>query len=258
MVGAYSEYGSYGRAENALIDPLGTGAVPHDNFAASGWNYAYKYDVPSQFFDWLAVKGKAPDSESGEAGPFLTPEALRSLRPTRSFIIPVKTTDPSGIRDTGNIFQANSSGGTATRVVTGATTSQRTGDQCALQWRSRGDRCRPKSLVRLQSAPDRQERSDQRRDPCAAHRDRTGRLQRNRSDRIPQINQARSVERTAVGAERRESSSADLKRQTTIKSSKGHSRAQVASVMATCSAAKAPTTRRRSCGGSRSASSGQL
>lgn len=64
-IGGYKEYGEYGRnfggAAKQAWQPLGVGAagLPGDDFAAQGYNYAYRYAVTSEFFDYLAVKQKA-------------------------------------------------------------------------------------------------------------------------------------------------------------------------------------------------------
>jgi type II secretory pathway component GspD/PulD (secretin) len=58
----YSDYGSLERVEVATFDPLGNIAASgpgRDMFQTSGRNYAYKYDVSSEFFDFLETKGKA-------------------------------------------------------------------------------------------------------------------------------------------------------------------------------------------------------
>ena len=116
-VGASAEHGGLGRQENSSFDPIGTGAqgLPKNNFTANGYNYAFRYDVSSAFFDFLAVKGKARVLNSMKLAALNTRPASLSAG-DQILYYAVKTSDPSGIRDTENPFQAN--GG---RVVVGTT-----------------------------------------------------------------------------------------------------------------------------------------
>jgi type II secretory pathway component GspD/PulD (secretin) len=111
--GAFAEHGSIKRAEN-----VATPALPRNNFTATGYNYAFRYDVPSAFFDFLAVKGKARVLNEAKLAALNTRPAELTAG-DQVLYYAVVTEDPSGIRDTGKPFQANKS-----RVVVGTTTQK--------------------------------------------------------------------------------------------------------------------------------------
>ena len=130
-VGAYSEYASFGDyATNAVIEPLGTGAngagsfasgLPRNNLDASGYNYAVNYNVPSAYFDFLQTKGKARILNQAKLAALNTWPASISAG-DQILYYPVSSSDPSGIRDSGNIYQANQGrfvGGTTNQFVSG-------------------------------------------------------------------------------------------------------------------------------------------
>lgn len=120
--GAFAEHGSLGHTENPQFDPIGSGAsgVPKDNFSARGYNYAFRYDVPSSFFDFLVVKGKARVMNEMKLAALNTRPASLSAG-DQVLYYAVETSDPSGIRNSGAPFQAN--GG---RVVVGTTNTAKT------------------------------------------------------------------------------------------------------------------------------------
>lgn len=58
--GAFSEYGSLNGGNGVPPQQFfGNPNIRNTNFQASGYNYAWNYTVPSAFFDFLTVKGKA-------------------------------------------------------------------------------------------------------------------------------------------------------------------------------------------------------
>ncbi len=115
--GAYTEYASYrsGKSENAglLPDPLGTGAngLPGNNFDAEGYNFASHYAVSSEFFDYLAVKGRASVLNNSRIS--ILNAATGSISSGDQFLVyaisePDGTDD--GIRDAGQVFEENDGG----------------------------------------------------------------------------------------------------------------------------------------------------
>ena len=113
--GAFSEYGALDRASQAVFDPLGTSAsgLHKRNFDASGWNYAFQYQVSSAFFDFLAAKGKARMLNASKLAALNTRTATMSAG-DQIIYYDVQSSEPDGVRNTGDPFEAN--GG---RVVTG-------------------------------------------------------------------------------------------------------------------------------------------
>ena len=109
-LGAFAEHGSIKRVENVAVP-----ALPRNNFTASGYNYAFRYDVPSAFFDFLAVKGKARVLNEMKLAALNTRPA-ELVAGDQVLYYAVRTSDPSGIRNTGEPFQANRG-----RVVVGTT-----------------------------------------------------------------------------------------------------------------------------------------
>ena len=118
-VGAYHEYGSLGRDSNMVYQPLDLGAdlqsLPRHSFNASGYNYAYEYNVSSAFFDYLAEQGKARILNQMKLAALNTRMATLGAG-DQILYYKTTTTDPSGIRDSGQPFQANDG-----RVVVGTT-----------------------------------------------------------------------------------------------------------------------------------------
>lgn len=109
-LGAYAEHGSIKRVKNVDVP-----ALPRNNFTASGYNYAFRYDVPSAFFDFLAVKGKARVLNEAKIAALNTRTAELTAG-DQVLYYAVRTSDPSGVRNTGEPFQANRG-----RVVVGTT-----------------------------------------------------------------------------------------------------------------------------------------
>ena len=127
-VGTFSEYASLGRASNPAFIPgidqgvagLAQGTDPgsfaiRNNLSASGWNYTYKYEVDSSFFDFLATKGKAKVLNKVKLAMLNTWPASLSTG-DQVLYYNVSSSDPSGIRDSGDPLDANS-----TRLLTGVT-----------------------------------------------------------------------------------------------------------------------------------------
>ena len=132
-VGAFSEYASFGRATPGLpagaalpnpasIDQgalgLVQGASLRNNLSASGYNYAYRYEVDSSFFDFLATKGKARVLNRAKLAMLDSHPASLSAG-DQILYYAAQTSDPSGIRDSGAFFAAN--GG---RVLVGTTNEE--------------------------------------------------------------------------------------------------------------------------------------
>ncbi|OPZ08413.1 MAG: Bacterial type II and III secretion system protein [candidate division BRC1 bacterium ADurb.BinA292] len=124
-VGLFSEYASVERAGSNLsvfppnADPsalgLRQGLSTRNNLSASGWNYAWSYNVDSSFFDYLQTKGKARVLNRARLSMLNSwPAYLDSGDQVMSYA--VGTSNPSGIRDSGEIFQANTG-----RLMTGTT-----------------------------------------------------------------------------------------------------------------------------------------
>lgn len=118
-VGAFSEYGSLGRAKNMVKQPLEVGAnlsgLPKKSFDTSGYNYAYEYNVSSAFFDYLAMQGKARVLNQVKLAALNTRLATLGAGDQLLYYKTV-TSDPSGIRDSGECFDANDG-----RVLVGTT-----------------------------------------------------------------------------------------------------------------------------------------
>lgn len=106
-LGAFSEHGGFGEAERVVYNPIGTGArgLPHNNFTADGYNASFRYDVPSAFFDFLAVKGKARVLNEMKI-------AALNTRPTtvtagnQILYYAVNAANVSGVRDSGDLSLA--------------------------------------------------------------------------------------------------------------------------------------------------------
>jgi type II secretory pathway component GspD/PulD (secretin) len=106
--GAYAEHGGIGRVDKTTVEPLGTGALglPHNNFTASGYNYAYRYEMSSAFFDYLQSKGKSRLLNQSKLAALNSYPACLSAG-DQVLYYAVQDSQPSGVRDTNNIFQAN-------------------------------------------------------------------------------------------------------------------------------------------------------
>ncbi len=136
-VGAFSEYAGVDRATNLFAnagDVLNPGAIApnaatinqgalglaqgnsiRNNLSADGYNYAYRYEVDSSFFDFLATKGKARVHNRAKLAMLNTRPASLSAG-DQILYYAAQSSAPSGIRNSGNIYQAN--GG---RVLVGTT-----------------------------------------------------------------------------------------------------------------------------------------
>jgi type II secretory pathway component GspD/PulD (secretin) len=112
--GAFTEFGGYDFSKSPnnpnLPDPLGTGAhgLPNNNFDAEGYNFAYNYSVSSEFFDYLAVKGKAQVLNNMRLS--ILNAASASISAGDQFLVYAvwePNSSDDGIRNTGQIFDEN-------------------------------------------------------------------------------------------------------------------------------------------------------
>ncbi|MBI3734894.1 hypothetical protein HY256_00055 [Candidatus Sumerlaeota bacterium] len=109
--GAFAEHGRvdlrHGSGSTMTGDNgLGALDLPRSSFEVTGYNFAYRYDLPSAFFDYLAVRGKAKVLNSAKIAALNTRTANITAG-DEILYYPVQTSDPSGVRPRGNAFAAN-------------------------------------------------------------------------------------------------------------------------------------------------------
>jgi type II secretory pathway component GspD/PulD (secretin) len=97
-VGAYSEAGHVNDVGPYDISGNGVAGLPRKSFSASGYNYAYNYAVSSEFFDFLATKGKAKVLNQAKLATLNTYPASLGAG-DQILYYAVKTTPSSGVRD---------------------------------------------------------------------------------------------------------------------------------------------------------------
>jgi type II secretory pathway component GspD/PulD (secretin) len=91
--------------------------LPKSNFTSRGYNFAYQYEVPSAFFDFLSVRNKARVLSSAKVAALNTRTATITTG-DQILYYPVQTTDPSGVRPKGDPLAVNKG-----RTVIGTTTA---------------------------------------------------------------------------------------------------------------------------------------
>lgn len=125
--GAFAEYGSStiskGSLEILTSDPNlsnsnGISVIPptdtnpshsnRGNFESNGYNFSYRYEMSSAFFDFLAVRGKGRLLNSGRAAVLSTRSASLTAG-DQILYYHVNASDPSGVRTVGQPFSANDS-----------------------------------------------------------------------------------------------------------------------------------------------------
>ena len=118
-VGAFNEMGrvSLRNGSSALLSNTnGIALIPPDgelpfralrgDFRTRGYNFAYRYEFHSQFFDYLAVRGKARVLTSARIAALNTRPASLTAG-DQILYYAIQTTDPSGIRPSGAPFASN-------------------------------------------------------------------------------------------------------------------------------------------------------
>lgn len=79
------------------INGLNNLPLPRSTFRTEGWNVAYRYEVSSAFFDYLATEGKAKLLNSSRVS-ILNSRTARVAAGDQILYYAVETTDPSGVR----------------------------------------------------------------------------------------------------------------------------------------------------------------
>ncbi len=108
--GTFAEHGRINVDNGSMSTGTGSGvsnlSLPRSSFEVTGTNFAYRYEVPSAYFDYLATRGKAKILNSAKLVALNTRTARINVG-DQLLYYPVQTTNPSGIRDRGEPFEAN-------------------------------------------------------------------------------------------------------------------------------------------------------
>jgi type II secretory pathway component GspD/PulD (secretin) len=110
-IGAFKEYGRVDvrHGSGSTVDPLnGINALtlPRSNFSNQGFNFAYRYEVPSAFFDFLTARGKARLLNSVRVAALNTRPAEVTAG-DQILYYAVQASNPSGVRARGDLFNLN-------------------------------------------------------------------------------------------------------------------------------------------------------
>lgn len=112
-IGGFAERGSNSlrNGSSALLDNTNglLNAGTNGSFDARGSNFAYRYEFHSAFFDFLATKGKAKVLNSARVA-VMSGRSATITSGDQLLFYTTSTTDPSGIRPSGQPFAVNTPG----------------------------------------------------------------------------------------------------------------------------------------------------